>query len=234
MLPFELGEPFNSDEFYCDEEGDYVCDQSQAESIIQQAAADLQNALTEKAKAIIQQAKDARSELEKLKQEINWNKCRVHETEMELREAQKKAEHFEKHDMPAKYIQAFVRDATGFYAPGDKVFYVNDTYTRNECPFCKGTARINVQYNGETLSVADPHCKGNGYIAETHYEVIETEISGVYLKLCFEKHRAGYWNTDSVFIPGREYSIKPEHIFRTREEAEARAKELEAKTNAKK
>ena len=228
MFPFDDDEFFSPD-FCVDEDGEPVCDQSQAESIIQQAANDLQAALTEKAKAIIQQAKDARAELEKIKQEINWNKVRAHETEMELQEAKKKAENFEKHEMPAKYIQAFVRDATGFYAPGDKVFYVKDTYTRNECPFCKGTARINVQYNGETLSVADPHCKGNGYIAETHYEVIETEISGVYLKLCFEKHRAGYWNTDSVFIPGREYSIKPEHLFRTREEAEKRVKELEDK-----
>ena len=209
------------------EYGEPIWDQSQAESIIQQAANDLQAVLTEKAKAIIQQAKDARAELEKLKQEINWNERRVHETEMELQEAKKKAEHFEKHEMPAKYIQAFVRDATGFYAPGDKVFYVNDTYTRNECPFCKGTARINVQYNGETLSVADPHCKGNGYIAETHYGVIETEITGVYLKLCFGEYKACYWNTDSVFIHGREYSVKPELLFRTREEAEARAKELE-------
>ena len=226
MLDFDDEEFFFSD-FCVDEDGEPVCDQSQAESIIQQAATDLQAALTEKARAIIQQAKDARSELEKLKQAINWNKCRVHETEMELQEAQKKAEHFEKHEMPAKYIQAFVREATGFYAPGDKVFYVNDAYTRNQCPFCKGTARINVQYNGETLSVSDPHCNGNGYISKTQYEVKETEISGVYLKLCFEKHRAGYWNTDSVFIPGREYSIKPECLFRTKEEAEARAKELE-------
>ena len=223
---FDFDELFPPD-FCVDEDGEPVCDQSQAESIIQQAVIDLQAALTQKAKAVIQQAKDARSELEKLKQEINWNKCRVHETEMELQEAQKKAEDFDKHEMPARYIQAFVREATGFYAPGDKVFYVDEKYIRKECPICKGKARIDVQFNGETLSVADPHCKGNGYIGETQYEVKETEIGGVYLKLCFEKHRAGYWNTDSVFIPGREYSIKPERLFRTREEAEARAKELE-------
>lgn len=227
-MPIDIDELFGSD-FYEDEDGEYVCDQSQAESIIQQAADDLHAVLTEKAKAIIQQAKEARSQLKKIRQEIAWNECRIHETEMELKEAKKKAEDFDKHEMPARYIQAFVREATGYYAPGDKVFYVNENFIRKECPICNGKAKIDVQYKGETLFVPDPHCKGNGFITETQYEVRQTEISGVYLKLCFQQNRVGYWNTDSVFISGREYSIKPEHLFRTNEEAEAFIKTKEGK-----
>ena len=220
---------FFSPDFYVDEDGEPICDQSQAESIIQQAAADLQAVLTEKAKAIIQQTKDARDELIKLKQEINWNEIRVHETEMALQEAKKKAENFEKYEMPAKYIKAFVQEATGFYAPGDKVFRVKMEYTRKECPFCKGKYKIDVQYNGETLTIRDPHCRGEGYLTEEHYEVEETKIKSIRLMLCFDEYRANYWNTESVFIPGNDYSINPKYIFRTREEAEACAKELEDK-----
>ncbi|MBR3020430.1 MAG: hypothetical protein IKH57_25760 [Clostridia bacterium] len=227
-MPIDMEELFGSD-FYEDEDGEYVCDQSQAESIIQQAADDLQAVLSEKAKSIIQQAKEARSELEKIKQEIAWNECRVHETELELREAQQKAENFEKHEMPAKYIQAFVRDATGFYAPGDKVFYAKTVYERKECPICHGKKKINASYEGKMLSVSCPQCSEYGSIGIEHHEVKETEVSNVYLKLCFDKYRANYWNTESVFILGSEYSVNPERLFKTREEAEAFIKTKEGK-----
>lgn len=227
-MPIDMEEIFDSD-FYEDEDGEFVCDQSQAESIIQQAADDLQAVLSEKAKSIIQQAKEARSELEKIKQKIAWNECRVHETELELREAQQKAENFEKHEMPAKYIQAFVRDATGFYAPGEKVFYAKTVYERNQCPICRGKKKIEVNYEEKTLSVCCPECDGCGSIGIDHMEVVETEVNNVYLKLCFDKYRANYWNTESVFLQGSNYPVNPKYLFKTRKEAEAFIKTKEGK-----
>ena len=224
---FDFDDEFFSEDFYMDEDGEPVLDQTKAESIIRQAADDLQAILSEKVKKIIQQAKEAKTELEKIKRDIFWNQNRAHEIEKELHEAEQKVDDFEKYKMPAKYIQAFVREATGFYAPGDKVFYVKTTTSGKECPFCNGTRKINVQYNGETITVEDPHCMGYGRLTEEHYEVTQTEINDVRLILCFNKNRVSYWNTDSVFIQGREYSIKPEHLFKTREEAEVHAKELE-------
>lgn len=222
---FDFDDEFFSDDV--DEDGDLIWDQTQAESIIRQAADDLQAVLSEKIKEIIQQAKEARSQLEKIRQEIAWNECRIHETELELREAQQKAENFEKLEMPAKYIQAFVRDATGFYAPGDKVFYVKTTCDRKECPICHGKKKINASYEGETFSVFCPKCDGYGSIGIKHPGVVETEIKNVYLKLCFDKYKANYWNTESVFVSGSEYSVDPKRLYRTREEAEVYAKELE-------
>ena len=134
-----------------------------------------------------------------------------------LEEKQIKAD---KYDMPRKYIDAFVRDITGYYAPGDKVFVLESKVNRIECNKCSGKKNVKAIIKGEESMIECPKCKGYVSVAE-YYDIIEEkEITNVHLKLCFEKNRVAIWTSDSVYLKGKEYATKPEKIFKTYEDAE--------------
>jgi len=44
-------------------------------------------------------------------------------------------------------------------------------------------------------------------------------VDGVYLKLCFNSNRVSYWNTENIYLGGKEYSTNPKFIFKSEEEA---------------
>lgn len=62
--------------------------------------------------------------------------------------------------------------------------------------------------------------RGQGANKKTIKEVKEARIKNIHLTLCFRENRVGVWTTDSVYIKGRDWAIRPENIYKTEKEAE--------------
>src|SRR5699024_4201960 len=114
----------------------------------------------------------------------------------ELKELEGKKIKAEKDDMPRKYIDAFVRDITGCFAPGDKVFVLQSKAKRTTCNKCNGEKKVKAIIGGEENNIECPKCKGYGAVSEWYDIVEEKQIEDVHLKLCFQNDRVSVWTSD--------------------------------------
>lgn len=198
---------------------DYLYSSSKADELIEEMKEKLHELITDEAKEIMVAYRKAENELSDLNRQITRKKRDIKNLQEELRELEDKHTKADKYDMPRKYIDAFVRDVTGYFAPGDKVFIIDRKSERVQCDKCNGEKKVKAIIADEENTITCPKCNGYGSVSE-HYDTIEErEIRDVYLKLCFEKSRVGIWTSDSVYIRGEEYAIKPENIFKTYEDA---------------
>lgn len=186
----------------------------------------LHELITDEAKEIMVAYRKAENELSDLNRQITRKKRDIKNLQEELKELEEKQIKADKYDMPRKYIDAFVRDVTGYFAPGDKVFVLQRKSKRVDCNKCNGEKKVKAIIEGEENIVECPKCKGYGSVWEYCDIIEEREISDVYLKLCFEESRVRIWTSDSVYVKGEEYATKPENIFKTYEDAEKALKEL--------
>ena len=128
--------------------------------------------------------------------------------------------------MPRKYIDSFVRDTTGYFAPGDKVFIIDETTKSIQCDKCNGEKNIKAIIDDEVNTIQCIKCKGYGVVGETVRTIKETTIDNVHLKLVFKKDRVSLWTRDCVYVRGEEYAVDPKDIFKTYEDAEKSMKEI--------
>lgn len=208
---------------------DYLYSSSKADELIEKMKEKLHELITDEAKEMMEAYRKAENELSDLNGQITRKKRDIKNLQEELKELEEKQIKTDKYDMPRKYIDAFVRDITGYFAPGDKVFVLESKANRIDCNKCSGKKKVKAIIEGEESTIECPKCKGYGTVAECYDIIEEKEIRDVYLKLCFGKNRVGVWTSDSVYVKGEEYAIKPENIFKTYEDAEKVLTELRTK-----
>ena len=204
-----------------DEYDDYYREPSEADKIIQTALADLKELFTNEVKSTIEEAKEAKKKLEETQRELRGVEFKLRRTEEQLAVMQEKLEKADLYDVPRQYIARFVRNATGDYAPGDTVWVHTHEYDQVECPVCKGKEEVNAILGGYEKKIRCPECSGYGFKRESRVVIKKETISEIRLKLCFREGRVNYWNTESVYVGSREYSVDPKYIFRTEEAAQA-------------
>lgn len=201
---------------YCEA---HFIEPSEVQAIIEEAKQKLHEAINDEAKNVLGEYKTAKKELETLGVKIRAKEHKIRQLNNELKQLEEKHE-AEKYDMPRKYIEKLVRDITGNFAPGDKVWIIDTKCKWEKCDKCKGTKKITATIDGEPHTIECVKCKGYGETRIITKETKETRIENVHLKLCFREDGVGVWTSDSVYIWGREYATDPKKLYRTQEEAE--------------
>lgn len=190
-----------------------------ANAIIEQARADLHALLTDEVKDIIHEAANAKEELDKLQTELRSVKWLIRQKQIELAKMKEECEQAETRDIPRKYIDKFVRDATGYFAPGDTVWHLTSMYKRIHCDLCNGKKDVLANIGTELIKIRCPACSGYGEKTITEKVVEQRKVANVHLELCFSSDRVNYWNTKCVYLDRDEYNTDVKSIFRTEEEA---------------
>lgn len=190
-----------------------------ANAIIEQAKANLIDLLTDEVKEIIYEVANKKDEFDNLNRELRTMEWQIDAKKSELADIQKRCEQAETRDIPRKYIDKFVRDATGYFAPRDTVWYIASKYKSFRCAMCNGQTEVTAKIGDASRKIRCPECSGYGEKTITEKVVEKRTVQRVDLKLCFDSDRVRYWNTDSVFLNGDEYSSNVKNIFRTEEEA---------------
>lgn len=155
----------------------------------------------------------------------------ISEKENELKQLEKKLEYIkndDKYNMPRMYINKFVKEYTGGYAPGDKVWVINSKYERVTCDCCDGTGKLKANSAVGGKIVKCPDCGGYGFNHVAKRVIEGGRVKQVDLTLCFT-NRVNLWNNECVYLEDAEYSTDPKYIFSSKEEAEQALKEMEEK-----
>ena len=205
---------------YFNDYEEYLREPSEIDGIIEEMKDKLHSLITDEAKGVMNEYKKAKNELDELSRQVGRKRVVLNNIQEELKELEGKKIKAEKYDMPRKYIDAFVRDITGCFAPGDKVFVLQSKVKRTTCNKCNGEKKVKAIIGGEENNIECPKCKGYGEVSESYDIVEEKQIENVHLKLCFQNDRVGVWTSDSVYVKGQEYAVSPERIFKSREDAE--------------
>lgn len=221
-------------EWFGDEYCDVFAEPSEADKIIDKAVNDLSALLTDAAKSAISEAldaarkqKEAEDKLEETEREIKYAERKLASINEKIEAALKRADEIEIRDIPDKYLNRMVRRAIGSYAPGDKVWIIQYEVKFIECPLCHGQKELDSIIDGKPMRIKCPECSGDGKKRETPYHIKETEISDIYLKLCFGENRVSYWNLENIRLQGRDYDVSLDRIFATKEEAEKALEKIE-------
>ena len=107
--------------------------------------------------------------------------------QMELSKVAKKAEELED-KIPTRYVDRFIHNAIGNFAPGDKVWVVKTKYDSIKCDMCDGIGKVKI-VNSNNDEITCPSCSGRGTTSKSYYVVEEDNVKDIYLKLCFDKER---------------------------------------------
>lgn len=122
-------------------------------------------------------------------------------------------------------IQEFTNKVTKGFSPGDFVWAVKENLKEVVCPLCKGEGKVLVTINGSPRRISCPDCI-NGSKFEMRYEVQKTVVQEIKLTLCFTKDVIAYWNFKNIFLRGEKENTPADMVFKTKEEAEIKAREL--------
>lgn len=199
---------------------DYFYEPSAVDLIIEEAKKKIHELIKENIANTIEEYKYAKDKLDSLDSDVKMKKYEIEKLKQRIDELEKEHEKKDRYDMPRKYIDKFVRDITGYFAPGDKVFIIESSNNWNKCDKCNGTNKVKALIDGEEIMVKCPKCDSFGKVANTIKKIEERVIDDVHLKLVFRKDRVGVWTSDSVYVKGREYALSPKKIYKTYEEAE--------------
>lgn len=199
---------------------DIITEPSEADMIIEEMKDKLHELIKDEAKSIMEDYREANSQLGNLNSEIRRKKRQVEQIEKTIKELQEKHEQADKRDMPRQYIDRFVRDYTGNFAPNDKVWIIEKNYEWIKCDKCKGERQILATVDGKEHMIRCINCNGDGRIRKTVKNIKETRIHSVHLKLCFGEGRVNIWSSDCIYVKGGDYSVDPKNLYRSREEAE--------------
>ena len=193
-----------------------------ADEIIKKAKDEMCGLLDQEVFDMLEEIDDAKRKLDELETSILIKESRLKELEENI----KREEEYDISNAPKSFLKRIVKEYTDGYAPGDRVFRIKPEYETVECPMCKGKKKVLAEIDGLTAAVTCPTCSGSGSKRKTRYVVSEDTVSEVHLKLCFHDDRVGIWNNENVFVRGSDFSVRPDKIYRTREEAEEKINEL--------
>lgn len=192
---------------------------SEVEKIILAAKEDIVNLFSADVQKTIDDAAGAKKRLEQLQNEIRSAEFRLSSLQEQVKSAEERVDRAELFDIPARYINKFVRNATHGLAPGDKVWVIETDYAREECKTCKGRKKVTARINGNDIEIQCPECSGYGTKAANRSKVVQRTIESIHLKLCFDTNRVNYWNTECVGLHGLCNNITAERVYKSEEAA---------------
>ena len=199
---------------------DILIEPSEVDIIIEETKEKLHGVIKDEAKNIMEEYIKAKEQLAGLSFDIRRKERQKTQLEKDIEELKEEYEHADKYDMPRKYIDKFVRDTTGNFAPGDKVWIIDTNYNWETCDKCQGKREIPAIVDGEEHMVKCIQCNGDGRTRETIEYIKDTRITSVHLRLCFNADKVNVWTSDSVYVKGQDYAVNPKNIYRSKEEAE--------------
>lgn len=209
-------------------------DSSKADEIILDAIEKLQTLMTDKAKELVTDYTKASSNLDQIRREIHYAKAEKKRVQEELERAKACLSNYKNNDFPRELVQKMAKAVCGDFAPGDEVWIINGNYNPMPCSFCHELGQIFVTFpDGSAGSIRCPKCEGHKKISHFQHRTEKTKISEIYMKLCFRSDRVSYWDTDTIRVSGSETRVPVENVFKTEEEAQKRADELNEKENNK-
>lgn len=209
-------------------------DSSEAGEIIRDAVEKLQALMTDRAKELVTDYTKASSNLDKLRREIHYAKAEKKRVQEELERAKACLSNYKNNDFPRELVQKMAKAICGDFAPGDEVWIINGNYNSMPCSFCHELGEISVTFpDGSAGSIRCPKCEGHKKISHFQHRTEKTKISEIYMKLCFRSDRVSYWDTDTIRVSGSETRVLVENVFKTEEEAQKRADELNEKEQNK-
>lgn len=206
------------------EYNDIFTDVNKAKEIMQKAISELTELFTERVKDNLTDIKFAEKNLADISAEMEAKQRQCSYLQNEIEELKERIDNFEEWEAPQRYINKFVEKATKGFCPGQTVYYVKKKFKQFVCPTCNERNKITVTFNGKLREIRCPDCL-NGYQMELSYEVVETVVQDIYLRLCFNKDGVSYWNFENIFLRDTDNYTPADMVFATREEAEAKAKE---------
>lgn len=209
-------------------------DSSEADEIIRDAVEKLQALMTDRAKELVTDYTKASSNLNQIRREIyyaNAEKKHVHE---ELKRAKSSLDDYKNNDLPRKLVQKMAKAVCGDFAPGDDAWIVGSKYQSVPCSFCNGLGNVNATFPDGSSGIAEcPKCRGYKKISWYQYRAEKKTIAEIRMKLCFTSDRVSYWSKDTIRVSGSETGVPLDNIFKTEEEAQKRADELNEKEQNK-
>lgn len=154
---------------------DYFTEPSDVDTIIQRAQADIAALFSEKVKQTLDEAAEAEKRLSRLQSEIRSAQYQLIDIESKIKDAQERCDNAELFDIPRRYIQKFVRDATGDYAPGDTVWKIADKGKVEPCCTCGGAKKVKAILGNQEIDIACPECGGQGFHMAQKQDCRKTE-----------------------------------------------------------
>lgn len=158
--------------------------------------------------------------------ELRSHNLELERVKRQIEELKAKYEKLDNHNLPKSIVQKMVKAVIDDFYLGQEVYVINREEVSEKCELCKGNKKITVDINNNKTDVACPSCEGRGYNWKSEYSINKEKISCIDLKLCFREDHVNYWTKDCIYLAKHEYSSKKENLFATKEEAEARLKEL--------
>jgi hypothetical protein len=111
---------------------------------------------------------------EKSQQTISQLRNELHELKLNLSGAEKT---FKK----VGYDDA-LRDVLGGFKLGDEVWFIRNTYVREDCPCCFGDREVIAEIKGEEVKVKCPKCNGYGNKSKTKKSVEKGIVKEIHTK----------------------------------------------------
>ena len=200
------------------------------DGIVDAAMMQIHDHLEAKVKEYLADAIAAEQKKDVLDEEIRRNELRLEQINEQIQKGREQVIDIEQREMPKRYIDAFIRNEIGDYVPGDIVWTIKRNIKMEKCPECNGYKRVDVLYNGRQIDMPCPKCKGYGQLQSEERFVKQHRIKEIRLILCFDKSsRVGRWSKRSIVLDGEGFDneYRKESIYATKEDAEARIRELE-------
>lgn len=209
-------------------------DSSEADEIILNAIEKLQTLMTDKAKELVIDYTKASSNLDQLRREIHYAKAEKKRVQEELERAKVGLSNYKNNDFPRELVQKMAKAVCGDFAPGDEVWIINGNYNSMPCSFCHELGEVSVTFpDGSSDSIRCPKCSGYKKISWLQHRAEKTTIAEIHMKLCFSSDRVNYWDNDTIRVSGSETRVPLDRIFKTEEEAQKRADEMNEKERNK-
>lgn len=197
---------------------EFFSEPGEADSIIDEARTKLLDLLNKESKDVLDQVKVARKEVKNKSNILREKEKQIKILEAQIEELNNKKINIENREYPQKLINAMVKELTGNFAPGDKVWVARPKYTKSHCDMCNGTGRVSVTLAGAELNIWCPTCGGNKHTSKYVYVPVATTIHDVYCQLCFDKNRVSYWTTSTIILEDKDERQSLNGIFKTEEE----------------
>ena len=209
-------------------------DSSEADEIIRDAAEKLQALMTDRAKELVTDYTKASSNLNQIRREIYYAKAEKKRVQEELECAKTSLDNYKNNNLPRELVQKMAKAVCGDFAPGDKVWIITHECHCSPCSFCHELGKVSVTFpDGSSGSIKCPKCEGYKKISHYQHRTEKTTILEIRMKLCFESDRVSYWDRDAIRVSGLDGLMPLNNIFKTEEEAQKCADEMNKKEQNK-
>ena len=216
------------DEYY-----DMYNEPSELDMIVNEALDKIQENVKEVMKLKLEKLAKLDEDIDKKSEELSTLKYKLSTAQSNLSEVEKKAEELED-KMPARYVDRFIHNAIGNFAPGDEVWVVKTKYDSVKCDMCDGIGKVKI-VNSNNNEIICPSCSGRGTTHKSYCAVEKDKVKDIYLTLGFDKeHRAYLWSTDNIYLENsREHSTSIKRIFDNEQAASEECNRLNNKKENK-